>query len=105
MQILPSGAAGSGFINSSAGLILVVLAVGVLFAIGPVRETMTDLWKQLVSYFMGPSPDEADREKQDDAQPDGTESVVTRASEKDSYDFDLSVLAIGNDATSDNTKT
>ena len=97
-QILEPGAAGSGFINSSAGLILAVLAVAILFAIGPVREAISDLWKQLVSYFMGPASDDAVQDTPDEPQPDGTDPVNSRASEKDTYDFDLSLLSFGDTA-------
>lgn len=93
---MTTGASSAGFVSGSSGILLLCIAVVAMLSIGPAREA---IW-EYVKAFIG--LDEVERQRaaastsqtpQEEAESPTSDGL---ASARDSYDFDLELLAYGN---------
>lgn len=94
---MTTGASSAGFVSGSSGILLLCIAVVAVLSIGPAREA---IW-EYVKAFVG--LDEVERQRaaastSQTPQEEEADSPTSAglASSRDSYDFDLELLAYGN---------
>ena len=92
----PVGASSQGFVAGAAGPLLAVVAVVGLFAVPGVRSFLAGYLYSVREHFTPQPPQNAATSPSGgavDASPQ--EQNTGRASDRDDYDFDLGVLAVG----------